>query len=66
MHQERSLRVQQEGSLLAHQVGNAASRAYLRSKAVERRLPWMERYAEYALTKVERAPRRPRRVAGTV
>ena len=51
---------------LAHQVGNAASRAYLRSKAVERRLPWMERYAEYALTKVERAPRRPRRVAGTV
>ncbi|MEO0939884.1 MAG: tyrosine-type recombinase/integrase [Pseudomonadota bacterium] len=47
---------------LAHQVGNAASRAYLRSKAVERRLPLMEEYAKLVLGKVEGPARAPRRV----
>ncbi|MBE1282140.1 MAG: tyrosine-type recombinase/integrase [Rhodobacteraceae bacterium] len=48
---------------LAHQIGNAASRAYLRSQAIERRLPIMEEYAEHVLCKANFDPgRKPRRI----
>jgi integrase len=49
---------------LSHQIGTSASRAYLRSQAIERRLPIMERYATFTLAKASYDPDRKRRKIG--